>query len=125
MCWENVQQCLTLWFRERVPTQKHPLGREGCLCFGSKFCEVVSGFSPRLKYLQASLCLGTLSLGQFRSDSRTKEAILASWMVKMNACQHSCMLEDMYFICVYMYICICIYLLFFIFIKVKFQRSLE
>lgn len=108
VCWENIQQCLTLWLREGVLTQKHPLGREGYLCCPFKFCEVVSGFSPRLKYLQASLCLGTLSLGQFRLDSMTKKAILASWMVKMNAYRHSCMLED---ICMhmYIYICICIY----------------
>lgn len=63
VCWENGQWSLTLWLREGFLTQKHPLGREGYLSCLFRLCATVSGFSPRLKHLQALLCLETLSLG--------------------------------------------------------------
>lgn len=48
----------------------------------------------------------------------TKKVILASWMVKMNACRHSCMLED---ICVHMYIYVYAYMLIFFLSKLNFN----
>lgn len=49
VCWENVQQCLTLWLREEVLTQKYPLGREGCFCCRFKLCAAVSSVTVLLQ----------------------------------------------------------------------------
>lgn len=121
-CAGKMSSDIWLWLREGVLTQKHPLGREGYLWCLFKLCEVVSGFSSRLKYLQASgirhhSALGLYHLANSDQIQWQRKLILASWMIKMNAC----FMHARRYICIYVYMCAHL----FIFIKVKFVHSLS